>query len=173
VGTFASETGSTACGACPAGEFVGTTGAATCVACGGCDDSDECTTDGCDPVAGCTHTRIDGCVVDQGPGDEGTVSEDVGTTDPGTPPADVPVTTDEVAATDPGTALDVPPSSDTPVTPDAAADNAADVAISAGSGSGGCAMAGGGPRGAGGLLALMLMLGVAFCLRFRSRISRS
>jgi hypothetical protein len=69
AGTYAA-TGAATCPACPTGTYA-TGGAAACSACN-CDDLDSCTTDTCDPGAGCRHVRTcDGgaSVADATPGD--------------------------------------------------------------------------------------------------------
>jgi len=81
-GTSAGATGSSSCAPCAAGSYAASSGAPSCALCGDCDDANECTTDSCDAVLGCTHTAIPHCSSgsDAGTADGG----DAGTADGGT-----------------------------------------------------------------------------------------
>ena len=62
-GTFAATTGNAICSPCPAETFQSTLGAVACDPCA-CDDSDVCTTNGCNAVDGsCENEAIGGCTI--------------------------------------------------------------------------------------------------------------
>lgn len=154
AGTYESSacapTSDATCTPCADGTYAPAPGATACASCGSCDDGDACTTDSCDPAAGCSHEAIDGCPA----------PEDAGAPDAGPPDAGSP----EAGAPDPGApgAPSEPGGDASGLIDDASADGSG---VSDGRGTSGCSSSGAGSRAPGFVPALLASLALLLARR--------